>query len=84
MGEGIAELAAAIASHADALQSSGEWELRRRASARDLLIEAARERLWRRFEADNAAALAGIIEQVRDGSLDPESAAAMLVEERRA
>jgi LAO/AO transport system kinase len=82
-GEGIEELATAIASHAAALKADGEWDLRSRASARDQLVEAARERLWRRFEAEHTAALADIFEQLRAGSVDPESAAAKLIEEAK-
>jgi putative protein kinase ArgK-like GTPase of G3E family len=79
-GEGIAELAAAIRSHAAALQASGDWDARRHAQAGDLLEEAVRERLWRRFRSECAAELSQAMDQVRAGSLDPESAAAMLVE----
>jgi LAO/AO transport system kinase len=79
-GGGVAELAAAIQSHAAALRAAGEWDARRRANARELLVEAVRERLWRRFQSQDFAALTRVLDQVQDGSLDPESAAALLVE----
>jgi LAO/AO transport system kinase len=83
-GEGVAELTEAIRSHAAALRASGDWDARRRAQAGELLEEAVRERLWRRFQAERAAELSQALDQVRAGSLDPESAAAMLVDEESA
>jgi LAO/AO transport system kinase len=80
-GEGVAELAAGLQAHAAALRAAGEWEARRHANARELLAEAVRERLWRRFELQDPAALARALDEVQKGALDPESAAARLVKE---
>jgi LAO/AO transport system kinase len=79
-GEGIADLAAAIDSHRDWLEKSGERAVRRRARARDEITAIAVTELQRRLGGlPGEARLEDLADRVAAGSLDPYSAAADLI-----
>jgi LAO/AO transport system kinase len=79
-GEGIAEVAAAVASHRRHLQASGELSARRRRRARDevevIAVTALRERFG---DVHGHADLDVLAAEVAAGSLDPYTAADRLV-----
>jgi LAO/AO transport system kinase len=79
-GAGIADLAAAIDSHRDWLEKSGERAARRRARARDEITAIAVTELQRRLGGlPGEARLEDLADRVAAGSLDPYSAAADLI-----
>jgi LAO/AO transport system kinase len=77
-GTGVTDLVAAIdAQHASS--SSADSRERRRARARWLLEEAARDAMWERYARQNKGALAAMAERVLAGEMDAESAAHALI-----
>jgi LAO/AO transport system kinase len=79
-GEGIADLAAAIGTHLDWLEKSGERATRRRARARDEITAIAITELQRRLGGlPGEARLGDLADRVAAGSLDSYTAAADLI-----
>jgi len=76
--EGISELVTKLDAHWKWLSSTGELDTRRRARARDEITVLAVATLHRRLHLGGIEALAG---QVADGTLDPFTAAEMLLED---
>ena len=76
--EGISELVSKLDAHWKWLSSTGELDTRRRARARDEITVLAVATLHRRLHLGGIEALAG---QVADGTLDPFTAAEMLLED---
>lgn len=73
-GEGIAELAAAIAAEGARRHAEPAHDRRRR-RARFLIARAAADRIAQRIKADAAGALAGLADAVLAGTLSPDEAA---------
>lgn len=74
-GEGIAEVVQALDSHREAAMASGEWQRGRLERARTEVQALALGALRRELRTDRAGRLAELAAQVRDGQLDPYSAA---------
>ncbi len=74
-GQGIDELADALAEHREHLGAGGRREEARTARAERRLERAVEDLAWRRLKAENAGAVDGAVVGVRDGALDPYTAA---------
>jgi LAO/AO transport system kinase len=77
--QGIDEVMAALERHRRAAMSTGEWQQRRLRRARDEVEALALAGLRSRFTVAGAAGLDGLAEAVRDGHLDPYTAADRVV-----
>ena len=81
-GEGVVELWAAIAAHREHLENSGALVGRRAERAREEAVRIAEGRFATALgQAATSPANAGLLESLRDKRIDPEEAAAHLVEE---
>jgi LAO/AO transport system kinase len=74
-GEGIAELVAAVGRHRAEAETSGRWLLRRQLRARAEVEALALTRLRSQFRVSGQAGLDELALAVRDGRLDPYTAA---------
>jgi LAO/AO transport system kinase len=79
-GEGAVELLAAVADHRRSQEASGDLAARRRTRVRRHILRAAEARLRQHVIGASAAAdLDALVERVAGGTLDPHSAAELLV-----
>ncbi len=79
-GSGVGELADAIGAHRVFLESSGRWEARERARARQEILENARRLLATRVrEGPTSAGFENLVAAVVSRSTDPQSAAVRLL-----
>jgi len=81
-GEGVAELAEAIAKHREHIEQAGTLEERRARNLRNEVLGIAASRMRRRMEAtaENDPETAALLERVVRRELDPASAASELLE----
>ncbi len=79
-GRGVAALADAVESHRRYLAGDGRREAFRRQRAARRLRRAVEDLVWRRLEAGRARELAGVIDAVAAGELDPYTAAERMLD----
>jgi LAO/AO transport system kinase len=82
-GEGIAELAAAIGRHRDALEATGEIAARRRLITERRVLRAAQEILHDEFEKHRGGKMLPLLEGITARKLSPHAAARELFNEIR-
>lgn len=80
--EGIEELLSVLDRHRDAAQATGEWQRRRLLRARGEVEALALAMVRARFTVNGSHGLVGLAEAVRDGVLDPYTAADRVVADR--
>lgn len=79
LGEGVAELLAAIDAHREYLESSGQYEARRQAIRERRMLKTAEQLVRQEFERHRQGRMAGLVAELAAGRVSPQAAARRLV-----